>query len=147
MRPVPVHRLMIVPLLANLLRDLERLPETRYYGRVGAVLGMLVEVGGVPQSLSIGGRCNVVARDARILPCEVIGFRNGRALAMPYGPLDGIGLGCKAEIADAAPVVYPHLGWLGRVVNALGEPVDGKGPLPQAPTASPVNPQPTRAHE
>jgi flagellum-specific ATP synthase len=132
--------------LDNLLRDVERLPEARRYGRVGAVLGMLLEVAGVPPTLSIGGRCTVTARGARRVPCEVIGFRDKRALAMPFGPLDGVGLGCEAEIADDAPVVHPHLGWLGRVVNALGEPIDGKGPLPQGAVAYPVRNQPPPAH-
>jgi flagellum-specific ATP synthase len=146
MRADPSFHPKLLSVLDDLLRDVERLPDARRYGRVGAVLGMLLEIAGVPQSLSIGGRCTVLARGGRRVPCEVIGFRDKRALAMPFGPLDGVGLGCKAEIADVEPVVYPHLGWLGRVVNALGEPIDGKGPLPQGPVACPVRNQPPPAH-
>jgi flagellum-specific ATP synthase len=132
--------------LHSLVSDLAQIPEQRRYGRVTAVLGMLLEIGGVPESLAVGGRCEIVGRYGRRLPCEVVGFRNSRALLMPFGSIDGIGLGCKAEVANSAPVVYPHAGWLGRVVNALGEPIDGKGPLPQGRVAYPLRSQPPPAH-
>src|SRR5471032_904323 len=132
--------------LQSLVSDLAQIPEQRRYGRVTAVLGMLLEIGGVPESLAVGGRCEIVGRYGRRLPCEVVGFRNSRALLMPFGSIDGIGLGCKAEVANSAPVVYPHAGWLGRVVNALGEPVDGKGPLPQGRVAYPLRNQPPPAN-
>ena len=109
--------------------DLEQIPEYRLYGRVTAVLGLLVEVGGIERRVSIGSRCDVFGRDGRRVPCEVIGFRGGRALLMPFGTLEGVGLGCKAEVARVDPVVYPGEQWLGRVINAMGEPIDGKGPL------------------
>ena len=132
--------------LQNLVSDLAQIPEHRRYGRVTAVLGMLLEIGGVPESLAVGGRCEIIGRYGSRLPCEVVGFRNNRALLMPFGAIDGIGLGCKAEVANSAPVVYPHEGWLGRVVNALGEPIDGKGPLPQGRVAYPLRNQPPPAH-
>jgi flagellum-specific ATP synthase len=132
--------------LPDLIGDLVQIPDHRRYGRVTAVLGMLLEVGGVPESLSVGGRCDVLGRYGTRVPCEVVGFRNNRALAMPFDAIDGIGLGCKAEIANSAPVVYPHIGWLGRVVNALGEPVDGKGPLPRGNVAYKLRNAPPAAH-
>ena len=94
-----------------------------------AVLGMLVEVGGISRELAVGSRCRITTRDGRVLECEVVGFRDGRALVMPGGELDGVGIGCKAEVADAEPAIYPDERWLGRIINALGEPIDGKGPL------------------
>ena len=48
---------------------------------------------------------------------------------MPYGSLQGIGPGCRVDVENAAPVIYPHVSWLGRIVNAFGEAIDGKGPL------------------
>jgi flagellum-specific ATP synthase len=133
-------------LLAQLQKEFDRIPAQRRFGRVTSVLGMLVEIGGVPQALAVGGRCDVIARGGRRLPCEVIGFRNGKALAMPFGALDGIGLGCKAEIVEGAPAIYPHRSWLGRVVNAMGEPIDGKGPLLGGPVAYPFRAAPPPAH-
>src|ERR1700726_217510 len=112
---------------SDLLSDLAQVPDNRRYGRVTAVLGMLLEIGGVPESLAVGGRCEIVGRYGARLPCEVVGFRNSRALLMPFGSIDGIGLGCKAEVANTAPVGHPHEGWVRRGTNALGETIDGHG--------------------
>jgi flagellum-specific ATP synthase len=108
---------------------------------------MLVEVGGAPATLSVGDRCEIVARGNRPpVTCEVVGFRGGRALMMPFGPLEGIGLGCRAVIGAAQPVIHPHPSWLGRVVNAVGQPIDGKGALPQGLAAYPLRASPPPAH-
>ena len=48
---------------------------------------------------------------------------------MPYASLEGIGLGCRVDVENAKPVIYPHPSWLGRIINAFGEAIDGKGPL------------------
>ncbi|UEM20245.1 flagellar protein export ATPase FliI [Skermanella mucosa] len=131
---------------SHFINEIERIPEYRYFGRVTAVLGLLVEVGGVERLLSIGGRCTIVARAGRRVPCEVVGFRQGRALLMPLGGLDGVGLGCKAEVTEGGPEVFPDESWLGRVVNALGEPIDGKGPLLNGKIGIPIRNNPPPAH-
>jgi len=133
-------------LLKSLAHDVDVLPDQTVFGRVTAVLGLLVEVGGAERHLTIGGRCVVVARDGRRVPCEVVGFRQGRVLLMPLGSLDGVGLGCRAEVAPSQPALYPGPGWLGRVINALGEPIDGKGPLPQGRIGVPLRNDPPPAH-
>ncbi len=132
--------------VAHLLSSLERIPSQRLYGRVTAVLGMLVEIGGVEHQLSIGGRCTLLARHGRRISCEVVGFRQNRALLMPFGALDGVGLGCKAEIAETESDAYPHSAWLGRVINALGEPLDAKGSLPSGAEPFPLRASPPPAH-
>jgi flagellum-specific ATP synthase len=131
---------------SHFINEIARIPEYRYFGRVTAVLGLLVEVGGVERLLSIGGRCTIIARAGRRVPCEVVGFRNGRALLMPLGSLDGVGLGCKAEVSDGQPEVFPDESWLGRVINALGEPIDGKGPLLNGKVGIPIRNNPPPAH-
>ncbi len=130
----------------SLVSALSRVPDYRLYGRVTGILGLLVEVGGVESHLSIGGRCDVVARDGRRVICEVVGFRDEKALLMPFGPLDGVGIGCKAELGDPDPTVSPNTAWLGRVVNALGEPIDGKGPMPSGPVPFLLRNSPPPAH-
>ena len=132
--------------LNSLLTNLTQIPEYHLYGRVTAVLGMLVEVGGVQRRLSIGDRCRIMARGRQALICEVVGFRNDRAILMPFGALEGVGLGCKAEVVDVEPVVNPTEQWLGRVVNAMGEPIDGRGPLPEGDIAYPLRNHPPPAH-
>jgi flagellum-specific ATP synthase len=136
-----------VPLtVRTLIDELDHLPEFQIYGRVAGVLGLLVEVAGLEQVLSIGGRCDIIARGGKRVTCEVIGFRQGRALLLPFGRLEGVGLGCKAEVVRSDPVIWPTEAWLGRVVNALGEPIDGKGPLPTGDMACHLRQPPPPAH-
>ena len=115
--------------ISNIHASIDRIPDQYFYGRVTAVQGLMVEVGGVQRAISVGGRCHLQARNGKPVICEIIGFRDDRALLMPFGSLDGVGIGSKAELADAAPVIYPDATWLGRVVNAMGEPIDGGPPL------------------
>jgi flagellum-specific ATP synthase len=105
------------------------LPEKDVYGRVTKILGLLVEIAGFGTGLSIGSHVHLRPTPDRDIPCEVVGFKEGHALLMPFGTLEGVGLGCKAILQDSEPVIMPSDLWLGRVINALGEPIDGKGPL------------------
>lgn len=100
------------------------------YGEITKVLGLLLEMKGFGSDLTVGSRVDVAPRKKPIVPCEVVGFRDDVALLMPFGTLEGIGLGCRAIMRQQDPVIYPSDAWLGRVINALGEPIDGKGPLP-----------------
>ena len=131
---------------ANLCDELIHLPTAKRYGRVASLLGMLVEIGGIAKHLSIGARCDLLGQAGRRIPCEVVGFRNERALAMAFGQLEGIGLGCRAEMAEGEPAVRPTAAWLGRVVNGFGQPIDGKGPLPAGERAYPMRAKPPPAH-
>ncbi|MGE0254251.1 MAG: flagellar protein export ATPase FliI [Alphaproteobacteria bacterium] len=130
----------------HLRGEIDRLPSRWLYGRVTAVQGLMVEIGGLSRALPVGGRVRIERRHGGTVTCEVVGFRNGRALLLPYGALEGIGVGSKAEIADALPVVHPDRAWLGRVVNALGEAIDGGPPLALGPAAWPLRASPPPAH-
>src|ERR1700712_6055324 len=97
------------------------------YGRVVGVRGLLVEVAGPIHAMSIGSRVLIETGPGRSIPCEVIGFSGNNALLMTFAPLEGVRRGCKASVSSVAAGVRPSMGWLGRVVNALGEAIDGKG--------------------
>ncbi|KYG97964.1 flagellar protein export ATPase FliI [Bradyrhizobium sp. DOA1] len=116
------------------------------YGRVVGVRGLMVEVAGPIHAMSVGARLVIETGANRTIPCEVIGFSGNNAVVMPFAGLDGVRRGCKAVIANAANQVRPSAAWLGRVVNALGEPIDGKGPLPQGSSPMPFRNQPPPAH-
>lgn len=133
-------------IFSAIVNEIDQLDDRVVYGRISAVQGMLVEVAGVPQSLSVGDRCAVSARNGRDVLCEVIGFRDGKALAMPFHSLEGIGPGCKAKILPAQTAIRPDESWLGRVVDAMGEPVDGLGPLGEGRMAYPLRASPPPAH-
>jgi flagellum-specific ATP synthase len=106
----------------------------------------MVEVAGPIHAMSVGARLVIETGANRSIPCEVIGFSGNNAVVMPFAGLDGVRRGCKAVIANAANQVRPSSAWLGRVVNALGEPIDGKGPLPQGSSPMPFRNTPPPAH-
>lgn len=114
--------------MESVVAELTSLQEYQRYGRVVGIQGLLIEVAGLQRSLSIGSRCRIEGRVGEV-SAEVVGFRNEQALMMPFGSLDGIGLGCKALVSEHDSIVYPDASWLGRVVNAMGEPLDGGPPL------------------
>ncbi|MDI3298192.1 MAG: FliI/YscN family ATPase [Bacillota bacterium] len=93
-------------------------------GRVSQVVGLLVEARG--PLCEVGELCRVEEGTGEAL-AEVVGFREGRTLLMPLGPVQGIRPGAQVE-ALGRPLEVP-LGeeMLGRVVDALGRPVDGGG--------------------
>lgn len=114
-------------LYTSVQTNLSQIPEHHLYGRVAAVQGILMELGGIQRSLMVGDHCHVQRRSDDPLRCEVAGFREGPALLLPYGPVEGIRLGCKAEVESQEPFIRPTKHWLGRVFDALGRPVDDKG--------------------
>jgi flagellum-specific ATP synthase len=133
-------------LLTQVIEDINDFPGYQRWGRVAGVNGMLMELGGMPREVTVGSRCDVVTQERRRVACEIVGFRGGRALAMPFTALDGIGLGCRVELATGTPVIYPDESWLGRIINAMGEPIDGRGPLTQGRVAYPLRAAPPPAH-
>ena len=116
--------------LAEQIADLD---SAETYGRVVGVRGLMVEVAGPVHAMSVGARLSVETGNGTPIPCEVVGFSGGYALAMPFAALDGVRRGCRAVVATAAGAVRPSDRWLGRVVNAMGEPIDGQGPIPFGP--------------
>src|SRR5690606_37116827 len=121
--------------------------EVEVFGRVKSVQGLLIEIVGPVRELRVGGRVMIEATDGHNLAAEIIGFRDGHALCLPFGELSGVRLGCKAIFRRHDGAVYPSDGWLGRVVNANGEPIDGKGPLPSGAEAYPLRQSPLAAHD
>jgi flagellum-specific ATP synthase len=108
------------------LRDrLQEVPLARVSGRVTQVVGPLLEAE-LP-----GARLGALCTVAGDRPCEVVGFKGQRALLTPLGSVLGIAHGERVEVSDQRLLtpVGPEL--LGRVVDALGRPMDGR-PLSSA---------------
>src|SRR5438270_876993 len=113
--------------LTPYLSELDRIPPFRWTGEVTEVAGLLIESRG-PRA-AIGDFCEVTTADARRIRTQVIGFRNGRVLAMPLEEVDGLQLGdtVSARSEDARVEVGPGL--LGRVIDGFGKPMDGGPPI------------------
>jgi flagellum-specific ATP synthase len=132
-----------VKALAEQIADIDGV---NIYGRVVGVRGLMVEIAGPIHAMSVGARIVIETGTSRFIPAEVIGFSGDNAVVMPFAGLEGVRRGCRAVIANAASMVRPSIAWLGRVVNAMGEPIDGKGPLPQGPAPMPYRASPPPAH-
>src|SRR5262249_39717918 len=124
---------------ASGLDEMDLLPWT---GRVTATVGLLIESAG--PAVAIGGFCEIASGEGRNIRTQVIGFRNGRVLAMPLDEPDGLQLGSPvvARVQDARLAVGPGL--LGRVLDGFGQPLDGGPPIDASETyplyAPPPNP-------
>ncbi|HUO02141.1 MAG TPA: flagellar protein export ATPase FliI [Rhizomicrobium sp.] len=128
-----------------LLKDIETVPTLTRFGRVARIEGLGVEVTGAVGAVSLGGQVRLSLGNSKKISCEVVGFRDGRALVMPLGPLDGIALGARADFENHPASIYPCKAWLGRVLNGFAEPLDGKGALPQGPEPYPLKAAPPPA--
>ena len=129
-----------------LLSDLSQLRDHHIYGSVTSFRGMLVEISGIERGLTVGGRCYIISKTGRKIPCEAVGFYDKNVLAMPFQGIEGISFGCRVEIGEDDSAIYPSTGWLGRVVNSFGSPVDGKGGLPKGSQPYPLRNTPPPAH-
>jgi flagellum-specific ATP synthase len=129
--------------LAEQITDLDGV---NIYGRVVGVRGLMVEIAGPIHAMSVGARIVIETGTNRFIPAEVIGFSGSNAVVMPFAGLEGVRRGCRAVIANAASQVRPSSAWLGRVINAMAEPIDGKGPLLQGPSPMPYRNSPPPAH-
>ena len=132
--------------MKSLVAAIERLDPLTVSGRVAAVNGLLIEARGGLSRLAIGARTEIDRFGERPVAAEVVGFRENRALLMPFGAVEGIAPGAEIRIQPLGSAVRPTKGWLGRVVDAFGEPIDGKGPLPQGIVGYPLRAAPPAAH-
>lgn len=115
----------------------------RIYGKVEQVVGLVIEGKG-PIS-SIGDSAYIFPFfGSDPIEAEVVGFREKKTLLMPLGEIRGIGVGSKILTRRQSVYYYAGDELLGRVINGLGHPIDGKGELkckdPVPIYRKPVNP-------
>jgi len=129
--------------------ELDAVPVATPTGRLVGASGLLLESVGCP--LQTGQRCRIETASGEWIAAEVVGFRNEVSYLMPYKRLDGLATG--ARVLPAAEQSGPSIGpaWLGRIVNGLGEPLDGLGRLsgehvlePRPPRVNPLKKRPVR---
>jgi flagellum-specific ATP synthase len=133
-------------MMKALADELAELDAVEIYGRVVGIRGLMVEVAGPIHTMSVGSRVVIESGAGRNVPCEVVGFSGANALLMPFAALEGVRRGCRAIVSSVAVAVRPSDRWLGRVVNAMGDPIDGKGPIPPGPSPFPLRNSPPPAH-
>lgn len=132
---------MIAPDFRSVTQSLLKVPRLEVLGKVSQVVGLVIESNG-PTS-RVGDVCMISTDSAGEVPCEVVGFRGEKVLLMPLGELTGIKAGNIVRATNQVLKVSVGTELLGRVVNALGEPIDNLGPADTLQTypniASPPN--------
>jgi len=93
-------------------------------GRVHKVLGPMIEATGMTSS--IGHGCDIQSAAGHSIEAEIVGFRDDRTLLMPVGATRGIAPGDAVSPRSGAPSIRVDHSLLGRVLDALGDPMDGK---------------------
>jgi len=125
------------------LRRVEKAQVHRPTGVVLDVVGLVVEVGGL--RAGVGDLLFIVREGHRELPLEVVGFRTGRLLATPLGPVAGVRPGARVVRSERGPVVTVGPGLLGRVVDSFGHPLDGGESLKTVDGTYPIHAPPPPA--
>jgi flagellum-specific ATP synthase len=108
----------------EILRETDPL---EYGGRVSKIVGLTVESSG--PAGKIGDICHIYTlKQDRALQAEVVGFRDNRVLLMPFGNLEGVGLGSRVVSANSTLSVPVGRQLAGRVLDGLGNPMDDMAP-------------------
>jgi len=126
----------------DFLAKLRNLDLVKVNGRVTQVIGLVIESIG-PNS-SLGEVCIVKSKGGEdVCLSEVVGFKNNRVLSMVLGEANRVSPG--SEIVATGKTLSVNVGdaLLGRVIDGLGQPIDGKGPLQTSETRSIYNAPPS----
>ena len=119
----------------NLERYINTIKEAktiRQNGKVVQMIGLVIESNG--PSSSVGEICHIFLTErgrktGKIVPAEVVGFKENKVLLMPLGEPKGISPGCEVVSTNQYAVVQVGETLLGRVIDGTSKPIDGKGPL------------------
>ncbi|UVI32497.1 flagellar protein export ATPase FliI [Paenibacillus spongiae] len=106
------------------IEHLRPIDPVRVNGKVTQVIGLTVESEG--PDASIGDLCYIYpVKTAKPLKAEVVGFRNNKVILMPLGELTSIGPGCDVVGTGKPLTVQVGSDLLGKVLDGLGQPLDG----------------------
>ncbi len=110
------------------ISSLGALGTLRVRGKVTKIVGLVIE--GYCPGATLGSLCEIASLDGRhVILAEVVGFRDAISLLMPLGEMHGMGAGSLIRVLDVNSRVSVGDGLLGRVVDAMGDPADGAGPV------------------
>ncbi len=120
----PPHDPSLGDRMSALVEDVSRFTLS---GRVTRVVGQVIEATSLP--VAVGEVCRIAPDDRHGLLAQVVGFHERGILLMPLGDLEGVHPG--ALVTPFGRALYADVGasLVGRVLDGLGRPIDGKGPL------------------
>ena len=128
--------------LSRYVPVVEMFSPIRFQGKVTQLVGLVIE--GYCPDAAVGTLCEIYPQSGAPIPAEVVGFRDNKTLLMPLGELRGVGLGSLISVRRQMATLGVGPALLGRVIDGLGTPIDGKGAIAveeEYPIyATPVNP-------
>ena len=116
-----------VSIRERLFGALETAPLHRASGEVVRVVGNTVEAAGL--NLQVGSLCWIDRDPEGMIGAEVVGFRDGRLMLVPFSDVSGIRTGSLVRLRDRRFTVPVGDALLGRVIDGFGRPIDGLGPI------------------
>ncbi len=129
-------------ILEQFEKKIESTDTIKIYGKVTNITGLLIE--GVGPGVSIGTVCSIINQDGEQFKAEVVGFRGNKILLMPFQDTKGLTPNSLILAERGLTSIKVGEGLLGRVIDGLGNPIDGKGPINYTETISlyhePINP-------
>ncbi|HSQ85268.1 MAG TPA: FliI/YscN family ATPase [Desulfobacterales bacterium] len=96
-------------------------------GKIVKVAGIVAQANG--PGMSVGSLCSIRNGSGQNMQAEVIGFNDKRVIVMPFGEMRGIEPGSRIVDINKRPTIKVGDAYLGRVVDGLGQPIDGKGAI------------------
>ncbi len=113
-------------MLRNVVQKIHNADTISYIGKIENLVGMSIEASGT--RAAAGDICNIFSAEngARVM-AEVVGFKKDRILLMPYANMSGISAGNFVRNTGRRLSLTMGSFLRGRVIDALGNPIDGKG--------------------
>lgn len=134
---------MTMPALDGLARDIRRIRATRPFGQVVHVGAGLIHVDGITGIAQVGDLIDIFASSGARLGGEVLSLSKSETIVLPDAHLDGVSIGDEVLLSGALKIA-PSDGWIGRVIDASGGPMDGyflpRGPKERSIQGSAPNP-------
>ena len=112
----------------DMIQRVRQAQTVSYTGKIENIVGMSIEASG--GRAAVGDICRIYNGDSGgQVMAEVVGFKNDRMLLMPYSDMSGISAGNFVRNTGRRLSLEMGPFLKGRVINALGQPIDGKGPF------------------
>lgn len=109
------------------IESLDKCRPIRPQGRIIKIAGIIAEANG--PGLCIGSLCDIETAPGHVTRAEVVGFKDQKLLLMPFGELRGVKPGSRVIEITSRSTVPVGDGYIGRVVDGFGRPLDGKGEI------------------
>lgn len=111
----------------SILQTLDEVEIHPIEGKVSQIIGLVVEASGLKGSL--GELCSIETIDGKKIGAEIVGFKGNKVLLMPFKEPIGIAPGSRVSLSSKPMTVKVGPELLGRILDGMGNPIDGKGPV------------------